>query len=1789
MSWNDSTYFCSWEGVSCRTEAWSDKSLLHFGNLTFLRQLQLPINSFTGEIPPSLGHLHHLQILNLGDNPLQGRIPNLSNCSNLMELSLYKNNLAGEFPQDLPHHLQVLQLSFNNLTGRIPASLSNISTLKILSCVSNNFEGNIPNEFAKFPMLHTLFVDLAFNDLSGEVPSNIGDALPNLELLALSHNVFQGHIPCSLVNASQLNVIDIPSNIFTGVIPTSIGKLTKLHRLNLDFNDFEARLESNQFTGVVPNWIGALKSLQRIALVNNNFTGPIPTSLLNLSQLGLLYLDFNNFDGHIPPSLGKIQMLEVLNVSNNNLHGSIPKEIFIGLERIHWKHPLFSREHKKPDSFKLFSQHFTGLISLSLGDLLFLEQLDLSFNHLSGAVPTNGIFKNATFLWIEGNQDLCGGPPELHLLTCSSFTASVSSKYKKSIVLKVVIPIASMVSLAIVITTIFLSKRKLKRQSLALPSFDEKFPKVTFTDLARATDRFSTSNLIGKGRFSSVYLGKLFQGNDVVAVKVFSLETRGAQKSFIAECMALRNIRHRNMVPIITACSSVDFEGNNFFFLNPAKCICIKVEGNTRIEGNNFKALVYKFMPRGDLHNFLYSTRDDGDTSNLNLVTLSQRISIVVDVSDALEYLDHNNQGTIVHCDLKPSNILLDDNMIAHVGDFGLSRFKINSSTSSLGDSNSTSSLAIKGTIGYIAPECSQGGQVSTASDIYSFGVVLLEIFIRRRPTDDMFKDGLSIVKYTEMNFPERILEVVDPQLQLELDLCEETPMAVKEKGLQCLRSVLSIGLCCTKTTPSERISMQEAAAKLHGIKDAEVAMKVSVIGPVLLLLMACSSVQILSSSLSGNETDKLSLLEFKKAITLDPQQALISWNDSTHLCIWEGVLCRKKTPLRVVSLDLSNRGLVGQISPSLANLTFLKFLFLDTNSFTGDIPSSLGHLHHLQTLYLSNNTLEGVIPDLTNCSNLKALWLNGNRLVGQMNINFPPQLQELALAYNNLTGTIPPSFANFTELRKLSFSHNNIKGSIPNEFSNFLMMEVLILSRFPEAILNLSTLIDLSLGSNHLSGEVPSNLLDSLPNLQQLGLGNNFFQGHIPHSLGNTSNLRKLYLSRNNFTGVVPTSIGKLTELNILNLEVNQIQAHKKEDWEFIDSLANCSSLQTLSMVDNRLQGHIPSSLGNISTRSLPEWLGKLKQLQMLGLQNNYFTGIIPSSLSNMSQLIGLFLGSNKLDGHIPSLESLQMLEIFTIPNNNLYGSIPKEIFSIPSIMTIDMSFNNLDGKLPPSIGNAKQLTYLALSSNKLFGDIPNSLVNCESLEHIEFDFNIFSGGIPTSLGSISGLKVINFSHNNLTGSIPASLGNLQFLEQLDLSFNHLMGEVPGKGIFKNASSMRIDGNKGLCGGPPELHLQRCSFVDLVSSKHDKSILLKVMIPVASMVSLGMVIIIVFLWRGKQKRKSLSLPSLARHFPKISYNILFRATGGFSTSNLIGKGRYSTVYLGKLFEDNNMVAVKVFNLETRGAQKSFITECNTLRNVRHRNLVPILTACASIDSKGNDFKALVYKFMGQGDLHALLHSTQNDENTSYLNHITLAQRISIVVDVSDALEYLHHNSQGTIIHCDLKPSNILLDNNMIAHVGDFGLARFKTNSSTPSPGDSNSTSSLAIKGTIGYIAPVGGQVSTASDVYSFGVVLLEIFIRRRPTDDIFKDGLSIANFTEMNFPDRILEIVDPQLQQELDLCEETPTTVKEKGFQCLRSVLDIGLCCTKPTASERVSMQEAAAKLHAIKDAYLS
>jgi Leucine-rich repeat (LRR) protein len=406
--------------------------------------------------------------------------------------------------------------------------------------------------------------------------------------------------------------------------------------------------------------------------------------------------------------------------------------------------------------------------------------------------------------------------------------------------------------------------------------------------------------------------------------------------------------------------------------------------------------------------------------------------------------------------------------------------------------------------------------------------------------------------------------------------------------------------------------------------------MKVTAPGQFLLVLMACSVHVVTCSSIPENQIDRLSLLEFKKAISLDPQQALASWNDSTHFCNWEGVMCRTRSR-RVTNLDLANRGLVGQISPSLGNLTLLKHLSLETNRLSGDIPASLGQLHCLQTLYLSNNTLHGVIPTFQNCSSLQELWLNGNNLVGGFP-GLPFGLKQLELLYNNLSGTIPPSLANITTVQRLELGFNNIEGNIPDDFAQFPELQSLgaginhLSGSFSQAILNLSTLVYFSIIGNHLSGEVPPGLGTSLPNLQILAIGVNFFHGHIPSSLANASDLRLIDMARNNFTGVVPSSIGKLRNLDLLNLEVNKLKARNSQDWEFVYSLGNCTKLQRLSINHNQLEGDVPTSLGNLSVG-----------LQTLYLGFNQLSGGFPSGIANLHSLAGLALHGNQFTGEVP------------------------------------------------------------------------------------------------------------------------------------------------------------------------------------------------------------------------------------------------------------------------------------------------------------------------------------------------------------------------------------------------------------------------------------------------------------------------------------------------------------------------------------------------------------------------
>nr|XP_027082974.1 receptor kinase-like protein Xa21 [Coffea arabica] len=558
------------------------------------------------------------------------------------------------------------------------------------------------------------------------------------------------------------------------------------------------------------------------------------------------------------------------------------------------------------------------------------------------------------------------------------------------------------------------------------------------------------------------------------------------------------------------------------------------------------------------------------------------------------------------------------------------------------------------------------------------------------------------------------------------------------------------------------------------------------------------------------------------------------------------------------------------------------------------------------------------------------------------------------------------------------------------------------------------------------------------------------------------------------------------------------------------------------------------------------------------------------------------------------------QNLQYLDISHNNFTGIIsPQFLQTHSSLMYIKIGENSFSGSLPPEVGKLIHLVDFNVSHNQFAGDIPISLADCSILANLSMQANFFQGTIPPNLASLKSIQQIDLSSNNLTGSIPKELEKLQYLRYLNLSYNDIEGEVPNTGIFSNASQMSLIGNNKLCGGIPELEFPPCSVIKGKNRGKLKVIILLSIVLSATLMVLGTVLLYLLVYRKRERRLVAgfsSMPTRVNKLLRISYHELHRATSGFSPENLIGSGHFGAVYKGTLEKHGNkLVAVKVLDLQKNGASKSFKAESKTLRNIRHRNLVSIVSYCSSIDSKGDEFKALVYGFLENGNLDLWLHPAETADQATSLRSLNLLQKLNIAIDVASALQYLHDHCEAEIVHCDLKPSNILLDNDLVAHVGDFGLARL-----LPKPNDRSSeqgtSSSIAVKGSIGYAAPeygLGHAASTPGDVYSYGILLLEMITKRRPTDDMFMDELDIHNYVNRALHEQVSEIVDPLLLSEgrdensrITHGEETINGGRE--IDCIISLLKIGLMCSAKLPNDRMHMNEVVRKLHLIKDVLL-
>ncbi|KAK6124276.1 hypothetical protein DH2020_041967 [Rehmannia glutinosa] len=813
---------------------------------------------------------------------------------------------------------------------------------------------------------------------------------------------------------------------------------------------------------------------------------------------------------------------------------------------------------------------------------------------------------------------------------------------------------------------------------------------------------------------------------------------------------------------------------------------------------------------------------------------------------------------------------------------------------------------------------------------------------------------------------------------------------------------------------------------------------------------------------------------------------------------------------------------------------------------------------------------------------NLEYFSVYSNLLSGEIpqSIGECSRLQTLLLQFNQFTGPVPKQIGNLSMLVDLYLGDNNFKGEIPGEIGELRNLEYLTLDEVGTLSWTKSddwkhskTIGELFFSGGAILGCKHVYRSDSGYHLQYVNFENSLGSRKSHHwkstiNHGPTSpkswcnsagteqphwsytrfhfkclSLTRLSLVANKLTGHIPNSLGKLEFLHFLNLGENDFTS-ESSDMSFLTSLTNCRSLRTMWIQNNSFSGYLPNSIGNFSSSLeqidasnsgikgiIPKEIGNLSSLQSLYMDNNFFTGFIPTTIIGLKNLQVLSLIGNNLSGLIPDdICYLSYLGELTLSKNKLYGPVPACLSNITALRYLNLDSNELNssispsigglrdllrfnvfsnflsGQIPGEIGNLRVVTSIDLSSNELSGGIPSTITGMNNLINLSLSHNRLQGPIPDLLGNIISLERLDLSHNNLTGAIPKSMEELQHLEYLNISFNKLTGEIPNGGPFGHFNYQSFISNDALCGSP-RLSVHACRSDN--HHKRLKTLLRVLLIPLAIVSTVFALTASVFLIKRRRKNKVPTQIDLLRTI--------------------------------------------------EGAFKSFDTECEVLRNIRHRNLTKVVSSCTNLD-----FRALILEYMPNGSLEKLLYS-QNEV-------LNLQQRLSIMIDVASAIDYLHYGYGTPIVHCDLKPSNVLLDESMVAHVSDFGIAKLVN-----AEDSEVQTKTLA---TFGYIAPEFGSeglVSTRCDVYSFGIMLMETFTRKRPTDDLFTGGLSLRSWINDSYPHSLIHLVDATL---IEPQEES----LEKKVDCITLIMKLALDCSVELPGERTNMKDALATLQKIR-----
>ncbi|XP_031105480.1 MDIS1-interacting receptor like kinase 2-like [Ipomoea triloba] len=555
-------------------------------------------------------------------------------------------------------------------------------------------------------------------------------------------NRISGKLPPNLSNASQISFIDLSSNKLVGMIPKALENLTLLTILKLD---------NNKFSGNISLEIGKLPQLLNFSIASNNFSGLLPEEYFERGQVLIdLNLSKNMFVGEIPYGMGNMKSLESLDLSHNMLSGQIPAQF---------------DELTSLQILNLSHNNLSGHIPSSLGQSLGLICVDVSYNRLEGLIPNTKVFQETPYDALRNNKGLCGNHSGFE--PCSSNNQR-DHHQRRNLLLIILLTFGSLfMIISIVVLLIIRSKSHVivkpraitHKNVLAILNFDGK---IAYEDIIEATGNFDSIYCIGEGGHARVYRAELSSGQ-VVAIKRFNnVIAQGDEncelKSFSNEVCTLTEIRHRNIVKLYGFCAS---------------------------ERNSF--LIYEYLEGGSLAHIL------NDNEKAMELGWMKRVNVVKAVAKALSYIHHDCLPSIVHRDISAKNILFDCEYEAHVSDFGTARIL------SLHSSNWTS---FAGTFGYAAPEFAYTMEVTEKCDVYSFGVLALEVIMGKHPGDlitSIFSSPISTAHGILL-----LKDVFDSRLS--------TPTKQEEEELIL---VAKIAVACLNMNPQCRPSMQQVCVLL--------------------------------------------------------------------------------------------------------------------------------------------------------------------------------------------------------------------------------------------------------------------------------------------------------------------------------------------------------------------------------------------------------------------------------------------------------------------------------------------------------------------------------------------------------------------------------------------------------------------------------------------------------------------------------------------------------------------------------------------------------------------------------------------------------------------------------------------------------------------------------------------------------------------------------------------------------------------------------------------------------------